>query len=580
MSNNLQPQVTMIDLSKHQSLGAALREALERFADETCLIEADRERENHRLTFRQFKEMALPLAAFLQLRGLKADSRASIIMTNQSKWLVSAYAIFHSGGVLVPLDYKLNAYEHIPLLAHSKAEVLITEYHFWRAIKQQNPDPNQLPHTVIVTDVPKNADLMGAIRWEDAKAENEPTFVPRTRQDWACIVYSSGTGGRPKGCVLTHDNYLEQCASLTSLYPFWPGVRYLSILPTNHAIDFMVGFIGPFVCGATVVHLRTLRPEFVREAFTRFKITYVALVPLILKNLQAGLEQRFADLPPMKRFAFNQLLSLNKALTKRQPNLDLSRKLLKQVHEAFGGELKAIFTGGTFCAPQVIQFFYDLGIQVSIGYGLTEAGTTITLNDLNPFRADTVGKPLPGMEVKVVNAGDDGIGQVAVRSKTVMSHYLDDPELTGETIVDGWLMTGDLGRFDSSGHLQLFGRAKNMIVTEEGKNVYPEDIESAFEGLPVKEFCVFAANFIWPERSMLGEKLIVVLRLNEGQQFTEELKQELIRRNAKLLNFKRISGYVVWEQDFPRTASMKIKRFVLAEEIRGKFDRQAALKEL
>lgn len=580
MPNNLQPQVTMIDLSKHQSLGAALREALERFADETCLIEADRERENHRLTFRQFKEMALPLAAFLQLRGLKADSRASIIMTNQSKWLVSAYAIFHSGGVLVPLDYKLNAYEHIPLLAHSKAEVLITEYHFWRAIKQQNPDPNQLPHTVIVTDVPKNADLMGAIRWEDAKAENEPTFVPRTRQDWACIVYSSGTGGRPKGCVLTHDNYLEQCASLTSLYPFWPGVRYLSILPTNHAIDFMVGFIGPFVCGATVVHLRTLRPEFVREAFTRFKITYVALVPLILKNLQAGLEQRFADLPPFKRFAFNQLLSLNKALTKRQPNLDLSRKLLKQVHEAFGGELKAIFTGGTFCAPQVIQFFYDLGIQVSIGYGLTEAGTTITLNDLNPFRADTVGKPLPGMEVKVVNAGDDGIGQVAVRSKTVMSHYLDDPELTGETIVDGWLMTGDLGRFDSSGHLQLFGRAKNMIVTEEGKNVYPEDIESAFEGLPVKEFCVFAANFIWPERSMLGEKLIVVLRLNEGQQFTEELKQELIRRNAKLLNFKRISGYVVWDQDFPRTASMKIKRFVLAEEIRGKFDRQAALKEL
>ena len=573
-------QVVMVDLSKQQSLGSALREALDRFADETCLIEADRERENHRLTYRQFKEMALPLAGFLQAREFKAGSRAAIIMTNQSKWLVSAYAIFHSGGVLVPLDYKLSAPEHIPLLAHSKAEILITEYHFWRAIKQQNPDLTQLPHTVIVTDAPKNADLMGAIRWEDARVQSDPVFVPRSRQDWACIVYSSGTGGRPKGCVLTHENYLEQCAALTSLYAFWPGVRYLSILPTNHAIDFMVGFIGPFVCGATVVHLRTLRPEFVREAFTRFKITYVALVPLILKNLQAGLEQRFAELPPLKRFVFNRLLSVNKAMTKQQPNLELSRKLLKQVHEAFGGELRAIFTGGTFCAPQIIQFFYDLGIQVSIGYGLTEAGTTITLNDLKPFRADTVGKPLPGMEVKIVNQGEDGIGQVAVRSKTLMSHYLDDPELTAETIVDGWLMTGDLGRFDSTGHLQLFGRAKNMIVTEEGKNVYPEDIEAAFEGLPVKEFCVFAANYIWPERSMLGEKLIVVLRLNEGQQFTEELRQDLIKRNNKLLNFKRISGYVIWDQDFPRTASMKIKRFVLAEEIRAKFDRQVALKEL
>lgn len=580
MSNNSQPQVVMVDLSQQQSLGAALREALDRFADETCLIEADRERENHRLTYRQFKEMALPLASFLQLRGFRADSRAAIIMTNQSKWLVSAYAIFHSGGVLVPLDYKLNAYEHIPLLAHSQAEVLITEYHFWRAIKQQNPDPAHLPHTVIVTDVPKNADLMGAIRWDDAKSEGEPTFVPRTRQDWACIVYSSGTGGRAKGCVLTHENYLEQCASLTALYPFWPGVRYLSILPTNHAIDFMVGFIGPFVCGATVVHLRTLRPEFVREAFTRFKITYVALVPLILKNLQIGLEQRFAELPPLKRFVFNQLRALNKALTKQQPNLNLSRKLLKQVHEAFGGELRAIFTGGAFSDPQMLQFFYDLGIQVGNGYGLTEAGTALTLNDFKPFRADTVGKPLPGVEAKILNAGEDGIGQVAVRGKTVMSHYLDDPELTGETIVDGWLMTGDLGRFDATGHLQLFGRAKNMIVTEEGKNVYPEDIEAAFEGLPVKEFCVFAANYIWPERSMLGEKLIVVLRLNEGQEFTDELKQELIRRNAKLLNFKRISGYVIWDQDFPRTASMKIKRFVLAEEIRAKFDRQSALKEL
>jgi len=573
----------MVDLSQHQSLGSALREALDKFSDEICLIEADRERENHRLTYNQFKEMALPLASFLQSRGFKSDSRAAIIMTNQSRWLVSAYSIFHSGGVLVPLDYKLSAPEHIPLLAHSKAEVLITEYHFWRAIVQyRDREGAALPDlkTVIVTDVPKNADLMGAIRFEEARAESEPVFVPRLRQDWACIVYSSGTGGRPKGCVLTHENYLEQCVSLTSLYAFWPGVRYLSILPTNHAIDFMVGFIGPFVCGATVVHLRTLRPEFVREAFTRFKITYVALVPLILKNLQAGLEQRFAELPPLKRFVFDRLLSVNKALTRQRPNLELSRKLLKQVHEAFGGELLAIFTGGTFCAPQIIQFFYDLGIQVSIGYGLTEAGTSITLNDLKPFRADTVGKPLPGMEVKVINQGEDGIGQVAVRSKTVMSHYLDDPELTAETIVDGWLMTGDLGRFDQSGHLQLFGRAKNMIVTEEGKNVYPEDIEAAFEGLPAKEFCVFAANYIWPERSMLGEKLIAVLRLNEGQEFTDELKQDLTRRNSKLLNFKRISGYVLWDQDFPRTASMKIKRFALAEEIRAKFDRQAALIEL
>ncbi|HKE02504.1 MAG TPA: AMP-binding protein [Blastocatellia bacterium] len=580
MSTNSHPQVSMVDLSRHQSLGSALGEAVDKFADEICLIEADRERENHQLSYREFKEAAMPLAKFLQDSGFDAGSRAAIIMTNQSCWPIAAYAIFYTGGVLVPLDYKSNASEHLSLLAHSKAEVLVTEYHLWRTISQLEGIEMIGLNLVIVTGAPGNAELYGAVRWEDPEVTGEPVFIPRKRSDWACIVYSSGTGGRPKGCVLTHDNYLEQCVALTSIYPFWPGVRYLSILPTNHAIDFMVGFIGPFVCGATVVHLRTLRPEFVREAFSRYKINYVALAPLILKNLQAGLRERFEKLPPLKRFAFDRLVGINRSMTKREPNPDLSRKLFKQVHEAFGGELRAIFAGGAFCDPQMVQFFYDLGIQVAIGYGLTEAGTAITLNDFKPFRADTVGKPLPGMEVKIVNPDTDGIGQVIVRGKTVMSQYLDDPELTAETIVAGWLMTGDLGRFDSTGHLQLFGRVKNMIVTEEGKNVYPEDIEMAFDGLPVKEFCVFAANYVWPKRSMLGEKLIIILRLNEGQEVTEELIRDLSRRNHTLLNFKRIKGYMLWDADFPRTASMKIKRFALAEEIRSRLERQSALKEL
>ena len=396
---------------------------------------------------------------------------------------------------------------------------------------------------------------------------DEPVFVARERTDVASIVYSSGTGGRPKGCMMTHENYLEQCVALTSIYPFWPGVRYLSILPTNHAIDFMVGFFGPFTCGAAVVHLRTLRPEYVREAFPKYKITYVSLVPLVLKNLQKGLQARFDALPAGKRKVFDALVAMNKALTKSRPRPGLSRRLLKQVHEAFGGELLTIIVGGAFTEPQTLQFFYDLGIPVANGYGLTEAGTAITVNDLRPFRADTVGKPLPGMEVRIVNAAADGVGEVAVRSKTVMAGYLNDPELTAETIVDGWLMTGDLGRFDAFGHLQLAGRKKNMIVTEEGKNIYPEDIESVFEGLPVREFCVFAANYIWPKRSMTGEKLVMVLHLETGQAYSEELRREINARNSRLLNYKRIHGVVLFDQDFPRTASLKIKRNSLAERL-------------
>jgi long-chain acyl-CoA synthetase len=569
----------MLNLDQYTSLGQTLTAALDRWANETCLIEADRDRERTRLTYSDFKQIAAPLARALQDAELNPGDRAAIIMTNQSKWLISAYAILQSGAVLVPLDYKLSAREHLELLQHSKAKFLVIEYHLWRAILQEPEFTNHRLKIVLVTEAPPSADLRGGYRWEEFRRKGEPVLVSRDRDDAACIVYSSGTGGRPKGCVLTHENYLEQCKALTAWYPFWPGVRYLSILPTNHAIDFMVGFVGPFVCGACVVHLRTLRPEFVRDAFVRYRITYTTLVPMILKNLERGMKANFDALPAIKRLALTTLIALNKSLTKKRPNVPLSRKLLPQVHKAFGGELLGMFTGGAFMDPATLQFFYDLGIPVANGYGLTEAGTTLTVNDLKPFRADTVGKPLPGVELRILNPDRDGVGEVAAHSKTIMSHYLDDPELTAETIVDGWLLTGDLGQMEPSGHLRLFGRKKNMIVTEGGKNIYPEDIESVFDGLQVKEYCAFAANYIWQKQELAAEKLILVLRLEEKQEFTDALKNEIAARNRHLADFKRISGYLLWGRDFPRTASLKIKRNDLAQEIGAALDR-SAVKEL
>ena len=158
-----------------------------------------------------------------------------------------------------------------------------------------------------------------------------------------------------------------------------------------------------------------------------------------------------------------------------------------------------------------------------------------------------------------------------------MSHYLDDPELTLETIVDGWLLTGDLGRFEPHGHLQLFGRKKNMIVTEGGKNIYPEDIETVFDGIAVKEYAVFAANYIWPKKELGKEGLVLVIRLDQNQKFENSLLEDIAARNRKLPDFKRVGGYIVWDKDFPRTASMKIKRQVLAEEMGKSLQRNAVV---
>ena len=564
----------MLDSSQYESLGAALSGAIERWPDEICLIEADREHERCRLTYREFGEAALRLAAGLQENGFSPEDRAAILMSNQSKWLISAYAVFFCGGVLVPLDYKLTPAEHLALLAHSNSRVLVVEYLIWQALSPSDFSATRA-ETSLVTEAPAGADLARAKRWEELRGKRAPEFRPRRREDAACIVYSSGTGGRPKGCVLTHENYLEQCKAVAPLGPFWPGARYLSIIPTNHAIDFMVGFVMPFTGGGTVVHLRTLRPEYTRDAFARYKITYMAVVPLILKNLERGLRERFAALPPMKRRILNALVRVNRVATRRRPRPWLSRVLLKSVHRAFGGELRALLVGGAFTEPKTLEFFHDIGIQILNGYGCTEACTAITVNDMKPFRPDTLGKPVAGMQVRIMNPAADGVGEVAVRSKTVMSHYLDDPELTAETIVDGWLLTGDLGKMDTSGHLLLLGRKKNMIVTAEGKNIYPEDVENVFESLPVKEFCVFAANYLWPQRTLAGEQLVLVVHPDADQNINGAIGREVERRNTGLLPYKRVSGYVLWSQDFPRTASLKIKRNILAEQIGRQLDRSA-----
>ncbi|MGE5725314.1 MAG: AMP-binding protein, partial [Acidobacteriota bacterium] len=169
----------MLDLTQYTCLGAALRDALERFAGEVCLIEADRERENSRLTYAGFKQGALPLAAALQEMGLREGDRAAIIMTNQSKWLISAYAIFYGGGVIVPLDYKLSAAEHLQLLAHSRARFLIVEYHLWRAIMAAPGFRELKTESVLVTEAPAKAEMGGARRWEEAKSSAKPRFIMR-----------------------------------------------------------------------------------------------------------------------------------------------------------------------------------------------------------------------------------------------------------------------------------------------------------------------------------------------------------------------------------------------------------------
>lgn len=574
----------MLDLGRLSCLGEALRDAVSTFKTNTALIEVDRHRETDRLTFSELRARAERFAAHLAGHGFAAGDRCALLMSNQSKWIVGGLGALWAGAALVPLDYKLTPEEQLALLAHAKPQVLFTEYPVWRLLLKL--DLRALERTrVIVSEAPARADIGPAHRYEALVQDGAAPvrFAPRlrAREDVACIVYSSGTSGTPKGCMLTHANYLAQAEVLGRMFPMNEEDRYFSILPTNHAIDFMCGFLLPLMFGGGIVHQRTLRPEFLLPTMRDHEISHIALVPRILKALQTKIEEQLDAREGWQRDALERLASLNELATRRAPRHGLSRLLLKPVHDKFGGKLRLIFAGGAFVERENAEYFYRLGLPVVIGYGLTEAGTVLTVNDLKPFRADTVGAPVAGVELSLREQNDDGVGEVWVRGPTVMKGYLDAPELSAEVLVDGWLRTGDLGSIDAAGHLKLVGRKKNMIVTEGGKNVYPEDIENAFAALDgVEEFCVLAANYVWPGKGLGGEQLILALRPKPEQPLDESLFERVRALNQRLTEYKRVHAVVAVAEEFPRTASQKIKREALARRLAQSATRERALRQL
>jgi long-chain acyl-CoA synthetase len=566
----------MLSLSRLSSIGEALRDAVLTYKTHTALIEVDRQRETARLTYSELRAQAEHLASHLEAHGFKQGERCAILMSNQSKWSISGLAAFWAGAVLVPLDYKLTPEEQLALIQHAKPKVLIVEYPVFRLL--QKLDLSALERTrVIVTEAPERAELGPAHRFEKLDPGKFEIRHP-AREDVACIVYSSGTSGTPKGCMLTHANYLAQAEVLGRMFPMREEDRYFSILPTNHAIDFMCGFFMTLLFGAAVVHQRTLRPEFLLPTMRDYEVSHMALVPRILKALETRIKEQLDERESWQRDMIDRLASVNQAATQRGPRHELSRVLLKPIHDKFGGKLRLIFAGGAFVERENAEYFYRLGLPVVIGYGLTEAGTVLTVNDLKPFRADTVGPPVTGCELEVRNANDEGVGEIWVRGPTVMKGYLEAPALTAEALVDGWLRTGDLGLVDAAGHLKLFGRSKNMIVTEGGKNVYPEDIENAFAALAdVEEYCVFAANFIWADKRHKGEQLVMALRLKTEASFDADLLSRIRDLNRTLSAHKRLHGVVLTSDEFPRTASQKIKRELLAQQLAKAMPREGAI---
>jgi long-chain acyl-CoA synthetase len=547
------PPVRHFDLTRHTCLGSALAEASFSYRSNPFLCLSDRGRVVETLSYDAFRTQAACLAHALAERGVAPGVRVGVAMANGAPWLLGAYATWLLGGVLVPLDARLEGSALRDLLDHAQPHLLLSD--------------------------PPTLRRLGAAACSSALIEDlldqapatipHPPHTPRAREDLAAIVYSSGTSARAKACRLTHGNYLSQMQALANLFEFAEDDVYLSILPTNHAIDLMCGFLVPLLCGAQVVHLRALRPEWVTQALRDHRVTHLAAVPALLTALERTLRDRLAEVAGRGELAargLDALRRLNVWATRDRPRPWVSRTLLRPLHRELGGRLKAIFAGGAPVPHETARFLHELGLPVAIGYGLSEACAVVTVNDLAPFRPDTVGAPLAGTELRLLGRDQHGVGEVLIRGPQVFTGYEGDDELTAQTLdADGWLHTGDLGALDATGHLQLVGRRKDMVVTAGGKNVYPQEVEGLFDGLPgVAERAVLAAPTVWGARPGEDERLLLILRLAADASAPLD---EVRARDRRQPAYQRLGGLLVTADPFPRTTSLKVRRAELARAL-------------
>jgi long-chain acyl-CoA synthetase len=387
-----------------------------------------------------------------------------------------------------------------------------------------------------------------------------PPLSQRQANDPAVILYTSGTTGRAKGAMLSHANITSNVRSAVELYKLDPSMHTLSFLPINHVFEQVAGIILPLSVGGTVSFAESLRK--LGDNLGEVKPNFLLGVPAVFRLLADRMTHKIE----------NQKLS--KALYSFSPTRSL---VTKKIRAAFGGN-PVFISGGAALDPIVASTLMDLGLNVYQGYGITETSPVIAVETPLVKRLGTVGKPMPGVEVKIHEPNDEGVGEIWAKGPNIMLGYYNNQEATNEAITDGWYHTGDLGRIED-GYLSICGRVKNLIVTANGKNVYPEEVENEILNSNfIAEIMVYGHKvnktseevyaIIYPDQDALDA---YAANIGSGpferHEIESLIRQEVLARGKNLADYKRIKRFTLRDIEFPKTTTRKIKRFVVEADI-------------
>lgn len=500
----------------------------------------ERDKKDVSVTYDKFTADIDGLAAYFVDMGLKNDNIA-LYGENSYEWIVTYFAAICSGNTIVPIDKELPGNEVSVLLKDCQAKVLVCSTAKMKVISEVKEDL-EFVERFIETSQMEDIFGCGTKLVEDGNVD-----VVGMAQDvdkMSALIYTSGTTGNPKGVMLCQRNLMfdmvNSCRNL--LEP----ENTVVVLPLNHTFGMMAGVLCQVYAGYKTYINNNLR-NVLRDINT-LKPKHISVVPLFADTFYKGIWKNAKKTGKDK--ILKVMLKVSNGL--RKVGIDLRRVLFKSVIDAFGGNLEMLIVGGAPLDLNIAKGFEDLGITVIGGYGITECSPIISTDRNNDYKFGSAGLPIPGVEAIIENPDEKGEGEILVRGPIVMLGYYNNPEATAATFEGDWFRTGDIGRIDEDGFIFITGRKKNIIITPNGKNVYPEEIEAVIQKVDgVGEVLVFDDN-----------GLICAEIYTELVEEKERIKTEVQALNKELPSYKQIQKVVFRDTEFEKTTTKKIKRFL------------------
>ena len=559
----------------YKTVKEIFKRSIEKYKDNIYILERpnhDHKAKFEEFTYERFGNDAINLGTGLMKYLNLANERIIIIGENTYYWYVSYFSILCGVGIAVPVDKELPNNEIENVIKRSHAAAVIYSKKKKDAIDKIK---DNLPMVKYFIEMNSDDGVQGRdVGIEHVIAEGkkltdagntEYMDVEIDPEEFKFLIFTSGTTSQAKGVMLCHRNLAENVNAVSKYVKIYERDRFFSVLPLHHTYESSIGALLPFANGSSVAicgGLRYIVPD-MQEA----KPTAMLAVPLLVESLYKKINQSIEK--SGKAGLVNSMIHLTNAL--KSVGIDIKRKVFKEIYDNLGGNMRIIVSAAAPIDKKIGKWVQDIGIEFLQGYGLTETAPIAALTPECDPRVGSVGLPVNCAQIKIHNPNENGEGEIWIKSQTLMLGYYEDEEATKEVVHDGWFNSGDIGYQDKDGYVYVTGRSKNVIVTQNGKNIYPEEIELLLSKVPEIQECMVYGKEVEGEKELIISAKVIpnmeeIERLH-GKDLSEEEIHKIIWNkikdvNKSLTSYKAIKNLELKHDEFAKTTTMKIKRYV------------------